>query len=72
MTLYTPDDIADAQRDLDTLHAIRAAETDPRQVAAMAEEIALSEMYLAEMIEAVFPRLPFPMERQSMQWRLYP
>ncbi len=58
MSLYTVDDIEDAERDLATLLAHHAEETDPAWRVALADMIQSDAAFLAEMREAVMPPLP--------------
>lgn len=59
MTLYGPDDVEEAARDLAFLMQQHEDETDPEIRAWLAEWIANDTEWLSEMREAVFPALPF-------------
>jgi hypothetical protein len=57
MTPWTHDDIEDAERDLATLMAHHAEETDPAWRDYLADMIQSDAAFLAEMREAVMPQL---------------
>ena len=57
IALFTADDVAEAERDLAYLMAQHAEEEDPAWRDLLADMIASDARYLAEMQEAVRPRL---------------
>jgi hypothetical protein len=69
---FTADDVEAAERDLAALMETLDAETDPAFRAMYADWIDLDAGFLAEMREAVYPPLPFPVVVPSMPWRLHP